>query len=767
MNPKRTIKALICAAGLLAAALLAGCGSGDQGRDPILGVPAADLVSIVVTPATATVAIGATQQFTAVAAYTDGSAVDVSAKSTWTSATPALATVNAAGVATGISAGAVNLTAVFAGKSASAALTVLPARLLSIALVPATVVLNIGNTQQYAVLGTFNDNSTRDITAAATFSVAAPAIATVGAGGLATARTAGVTTVSAASSGLSASASLTVRPATVASLALTPAATTFQVGATGQLVATATYTDGSVVDVTRASVYTSATPTAVSVSASGLITGVAPGSSTLGASFGGQSASAQATTTPATITGIIVSPASATVNIGGAQQFTALATYLDGTSASITATAAWTSSSIATATVLNTGIATGLTAGASTITASAGGKFGSAILTVRAPAPVVTLSSLTLTPAATTFQVGATRQLVVTARYSDATVVDVTTQSTFASATPAAVGISAGGLINGVAAGTSVLSASFGGQSATAQATTTAVTITAIAVSPASASVPVGGSQQFIAIATYSDNTSAVITSSAAWSSSSTAAATVLNTGVATGLAAGSSIITASAGGQSGSGVLTVTALTAPAPTPVAAVNLRSAANFAVLAGTALTSNSGGTTLIAGNVGSPSQTTAPPVTAGFTNYQSGAILDTALSDLQLAITDAKGRTCDVSFAANIDLGGLVLPPGVYCYAGTISVTGTLTLNGAGVYIFRTAQTLNTTANSAVLLIGGATADNISWVPVGATTLGANSAFKGSVLGQSAAITVGDNTTLLNGRVLSGAAVTLSNNQIAK
>jgi hypothetical protein len=104
---------------------------------------------------------------------------------------------------------------------------------------------------------------------------------------------------------------------------------------------------------------------------------------------------------------------------------------------------------------------------------------------------------------------------------------------------------------------------------------------------------------------------------------------------------------------------------------------------------------------------------------------------------------------------------------VYCYAGTISVTGALTLNGAGIYIFRTDQTLNTTANSVVALTNGATAENVTWVPTGPTTLGANSVFVGSVLGQSAAITVGDNTTLLTGRVLSAAAVTLSNNQITK
>lgn len=67
----------------------------------------------------------------------------------------------------------------------------------------------------------------------------------------------------------------------------------------------------------------------------------------------------------------------------------------------------------------------------------------------------------------------------------------------------------------------------------------------------------------------------------------------------------------------------------------------------------------------------------------------------------------------------------------------------------------------------VALNNGATADNVSWLPVGPTTLAANSVFKGNILGQSAAITVGDNTTLLNGRVLTAAAVTLRNNQITK
>lgn len=134
INIKRFKNLLICSAGLVTAALLSACGSGDQGRDPVLGLPSATLVSVVVTPATASIAIGATQQLIATAAYTDGSAVDVTAKAAWTSAAPTIATVNAAGVSTGVSAGAAVVTAVFQSKSGTSTITVVPAKLLSIAL---------------------------------------------------------------------------------------------------------------------------------------------------------------------------------------------------------------------------------------------------------------------------------------------------------------------------------------------------------------------------------------------------------------------------------------------------------------------------------------------------------------------------------------------------------------------------------------------------------------------------------------------------------
>jgi len=589
---KRYTTTLFCSAGFLAASLLAGCGGGgDQGRDPILGLPAADLVTLAVTPAASSVGIGGARAFVATASYSDGSSRDVTVGAAWSSATPAVATVNAtSGVAAGASVGSSLITAAFGSKTASATLTVVPVALTAIAVLPANPTIGVGATQQFTAMGTFNNGSTADITALSTFASATPAVATVNAA---------------------------------------------------------------------------------------------------------------------------------------------------------------------------SGLAVGLTAGKSVVTATSGALSGSTTLTVT-PAVV---SSIAVTPQAPTVPAGATRQLAVMATYSDATTVDVTHTTTFSSATPAAATVgAANGLVTGVAAGSSVVTAAFGGKTATTTVTVPSVTLASIAVTPANASVAVGGTQQFVATGTYSDGSTAIITSGASWTSGSTANGTILATGVATGVAVGTTTISAASGGKSGSAVLTIGAT---APPPAAGLDLGRATNFAVLAGTSITNNSGGTTLITGDVGSPSQTTPPPVAPGFVNLTSGAVLDGALADLQVAITDGNGRTCDVNFPSGIDLGGLTLAPGVYCYAGAINITGTLTLNGPGVYIFRTALTLNATANAIVALSNGATAANVFWLPVGPTTLGANGAFKGSVLGQSAAITVGDNTTLLNGRVLSGAAVTLRNNQISK
>ena len=848
---KQQARSLACAVGLAATALLSACGGGgDQGRDPILGVPAAPLLSVAVSPAAASIALGGAQQFTAIATYGDGASRDVTTESAWVAATPAVATVGAStGLARPVSTGTTNITATFGGKAGVSVLTVTPATLSSIQIAPLNPSVNAGVMQQFTATGTFSDNTTRDITAITTFTSATPAVASIVATtGMTRGLTAGTSVITATSGGRSSSTTLTVTPAVLVSLAIAPTNPTLQIAALQQMTTTAVYSDGRSVDVTASSTYVSATPAVATIgAATGLTRGVAAGTSVVTASFGGLNASTTVTVAPATLVSIAVTPATASIAVGAAQQFiatgtfsdgtignittsvnwtsnnvavatvlptgvatgltagvatitatrgavsgsgvltvtpavlvsiavtpatasilvgatqqfTATGTFSDGTTSNITATAAWTSSNVAVATVLPTGVATGVTAGVATITATRDGRSGSGVLTVTAP---VVLTSISLSPLNPIVQIGATRQFFVTALYSDGSTVNVTNQSAYVSAAPAIATVGAStGLATGVAAGSSVVTASFSGRNASTTVTVPAATLVSIAVTPNPANILVGGSQQFTATGTFSDATTGIITNSVVWTSNNLPVATVLPSGVATGVAPGTANITATRGAISNFAVLNVTAVVVVPP--FTGINLRSADTFALLAGTSLTNNSGGTTFITGDIGAPSQTTDPVQAPGFSNYKSGLPLTQALADLQLAITDANSRTCTVNSAAGIDLGGRTFTPGVYCYAGAINITGKFTMNGPGLYIFRSASTLDTTANAEVELLGGATAANVFWVPVGATTLAANSVFKGTVMSQVAAITAGDNTTLLDGRLLSAAAVTLRNNQI--
>ncbi len=99
--------------------------------------------------------------------------------------------------------------------------------------------------------------------------------------------------------------------------------------------------------------------------------------------------------TDAALTGIDVTPSSASIEVGQSQQFTAMGTFDDDTSRDVTAVVAWSSSVGAIATVDAAGLATGLAVGAATITASSEGVSTGSSLTVTAapPAVIVALST--------------------------------------------------------------------------------------------------------------------------------------------------------------------------------------------------------------------------------------------------------------------------------------------------------------------------------------------------------------------------------------
>jgi hypothetical protein len=387
-----------------------------------------------------------------------------------------------------------------------------------------------------------------------------------------------------------------------------------------------------------------------------------------------------------------------------------------------------------------------------------------------------TLASLDISPASAVVPVGATQQFVATATYLDASIEDVTTTANW---TSAASGVASVGLHTGLAVGVTangtpvVITAAIGGQTQTATAamTVTNAALLSIAVSPATgAKIPVGGTQQFVAIGTYTDGSTSVVTTTADWTSAA-GASIGLNTGLATGEIANATpvVITATKidsvyGSVSGTADLLVTAPPGP--------NLRRTASFAVLStGSSITAT--GTTAVTGDVGATSFTGGGTlsITAG-TDYSAGtgqAFVD-AQTDLPSVISDANSTTlfpCGSSIAQ--DLSSIVLTPGVTCILADAAIlnTGVVTLNGAGVYIIRTAGGLTPAANSSVAFSGTATNANttVFWV-VGSANIGSPSTWMGTIL-TGGAVLLGDTDTLVKGRVLTTAAVTLSNNSIEK
>ncbi len=146
-------------------------------------------------------------------------------------------------------------------------------------------------------------------------------------------------------------------------------------------------------------------------------------------------------------------------------------------------------------------------------------------------------------------------------------------------------------------------------------------------------------------------------------------------------------------------------------------VNLGTAGNFAVLAGTTVTNT--GPSHITGDLGvSPGTavTGFPPGVITGTQHDGDAVAFQAQADLTTAYNDAAGRTPDTSVSG--DLGGLTLTPGVYNSVSSLGMTGTLTLDAQGdhsaVFIFQMGSTLGTAAASQVVLTGGAQASNVFW-----------------------------------------------------
>jgi uncharacterized protein YjdB len=273
--------------------------------------------------------------------FTDQSTQDVSSQVAWASASQGVATVDATGLAKGVAIGSANISATLNGVTASSMLTVSAAVLRSIAVTPATPSVPKGDTQAFTATGTLSDQSTEDLTSQVTWTSTATAIASITPAGLATALTIGTSTIRATSNGITGSTLLTVSPAALVSIAVTPITPTLPKGETRAFTATGTYSDQSTQDLTSQVTWASATQSVATIDATGKATAVAIGTSMITATMGTVQGSTVLTVSPAALLSIAVTPANPSIAKGNTEPFTATGTFSDQTTQDITSQVTW------------------------------------------------------------------------------------------------------------------------------------------------------------------------------------------------------------------------------------------------------------------------------------------------------------------------------------------------------------------------------------------------------------------------------------------
>jgi trimeric autotransporter adhesin len=565
---------------------------GPPGRPDV--APPVTLTGIEISPASPIVVnVGTPRQILVTAVFSNNTTQDVSGSAAVTSADTSILTVSGTTLnGKGTTVASTTITATYQGQTATATVTVNgtnPLVSISINRVPANP-LAAGAMVSLTATGVFTDGTRQDVTSQATWTSSAPSIATVedtgATKGRVTAVAAGTFTVSATVGTIvGTSATMTVSSKKLVSIAITPSTPTLQRGLANQaFVATGSYDDQSTGDVTQQATWSSDNTGVVTVVATGANAGrvstVAAGTATVTASV---------TTAAGTVTGTdlvtVVSPQLRTITISGPSvlvigntgYYTALGTYADNSTADLTTTVTWSSSDTKILTVSNAvgaqGEGSGVAVGTANVRASLGNVSATPYRVTVSEAPLI---SITVAPnPLDNVIVGLASALKATGLYGDPANVntqfslDVTTSATWtvSSSAIATVGNSAdtAGQVTGVAPGSTTVTATLSGKSATATVNVISASLDSIAVNPTTASVRVGQTYPFTAIGSFDNNTTRDITNDVTWSSSAEATATISNAagskGVAKGVAASATAvtITATMSGKIQTASLTVT----------------------------------------------------------------------------------------------------------------------------------------------------------------------------------------------------------------
>lgn len=247
----------------------------------------------------------------------------------------------------------------------------------------------------------------------------------------------------------------------VSAIQVSVASTSIAAGYTDIVHATATMSDGSTQNITTTATWSSAENSVATVrvvNGQALIQGLHPGTATITALYQSVSGGASLTVTSAVLTGVAVNPPLATVALGLTQQFRATGTFSDGSTADITNTAVWSTTSTA-VTISSTGLASTKAQGSCTVTATAAGVSAAATINVAAPQ----LVSIAVAPTSATVPAGSVQAFTATGTYTDGSQQDITQSTSWTSSNPSVAVLNVPGQAQTVIAGVAIVNASLAG----------------------------------------------------------------------------------------------------------------------------------------------------------------------------------------------------------------------------------------------------------------------------------------------------------------
>ncbi|MCK6264542.1 Ig-like domain-containing protein [Vibrio sp. ZSDE26] len=393
---------------------------------------------------------GAMQQYTAQAIYVDGTSANVTDLVDWSSSNSSSTVINDEGFAFSIASGESGISASLAGiisdnvipHIATEEQVATDTDVVGVVISNGSATISVNDTFNYRAVAGFTNGDLRDVTDEVTWHSSEPSVADIVSNGTATGLKHGKTEVSASLGGQhSDPGALSVVGDnvhdTIADLWVSPDNATVAVGENRNYMSRVFYLDGTSENVTDLVGWVSTNETVANISSKGTATGLIEGETQIFATLDGfEGKPVTLNVGISDVVEITIGTTSQNLQTGKTKQLSAIAHYSDGTTEEITDIVTWNVGMPTTLAIDNSGLATGLKAGFSSIYVTLDGVRSATMLLYVSDSNILALD---IAPAMPVMNIGNSVQAVATVFYSYTDYENVTNRSAWTSSNPSVV----------------------------------------------------------------------------------------------------------------------------------------------------------------------------------------------------------------------------------------------------------------------------------------------------------------------------------------